>query len=60
MVKGLISDYLSTGIQLNEETGKLYIDLAVPRCIEVIGVNSLTGREKIYILKVTEKGICLV
>jgi len=59
MATGLTERYIQEGIDFSHERG-LYIDMAVPRTIMVVGINSLTGKEKIYILKVTEKGICLV
>jgi hypothetical protein len=60
MGTGVTEPYLRNGVEYRHELGRLFIDMAAPRLIEVVGLNSLTGKEKIYILKVTEKGICLV
>lgn len=60
MAAGLTERYVQDGIHYEYEGGRLLVDMAQPRTIMVVGVNSLTGKEKVYILKVTEKGICLV
>ena len=60
MAAGLASKYIDEGIEYIHEREQLLIDMAQPRIITVTGLNSLTGKAKIYILKVTEKGICLV
>ena len=60
MATGLAARYIEEGIEYSHESGRLMIDMAQPRTLTVLGINSLTGKEKIYILKVTEKGICLV
>ena len=39
---------------------ELFIDLSYPRTIMVKAFNGLTGVDKTYILKITEKGLCLV
>lgn len=59
-VIGTTERYIEKGVEYRHELGRLFIDMAAPRLIEVVGLNSLTGKEKTYILKVTEKGICLV
>lgn len=60
MATGLTEQYIQEGVEYVYERSRLLVDMAQPRIITVVGVNSLTGKEKIYILKVTEKGICLV
>jgi hypothetical protein len=57
---GLETQYIKDGMAYDYDRSQLLIDMAQPRTITVVGINSLTGKEKIYILKVTEKGICLV
>ena len=53
-------NYMQEGIEYVHERAQLLVDMAQPRTITVLGVNSLTDKKKIYILNVTEKGICLV
>jgi len=49
-----------SGVVYVYDKERLIIEMDRPRMITVVGVNTLTGKEKLYILKVTEKGICLV
>jgi hypothetical protein len=35
------------------------IDMTRPAIFKVIGINPLTGQSKIYMLKVSEKSLCL-
>jgi hypothetical protein len=46
--------YMKTGITLDGNT--LTIDLAEPRSLIVHGVNSKTGEEKDYLIRVTQFG----
>ena len=46
--------FIRAGLSL-DSTG-LSIDLNNPRTIPVYGINSLTGEEKYYLLKVTQSG----
>lgn len=47
-------NYLRAGIQLVGNT--LSVDLSEPRTVVVRGVNSKTGEEKDYLLRVTQFG----
>lgn len=60
MATGLAPRYIEEGVEYHYDRRQLLIDMAQPMIITVVGINSLTGKEKVYILKVTEKGICLV
>ena len=46
--------YLRTGISLDRNV--LTVDLAEPRAVIVRGINSKTGEEKDYLLRVTQFG----
>jgi hypothetical protein len=50
--------YLRTGISMVGNT--LAVDLSEPRTIVVHGLNSKTGEEKTYLLKVTQFGKLLL
>lgn len=50
--------YLRSGLVL--DAGRLTVDLAEPRTVVVHGINSRTGEEKTYLLKVTQFGKLLL
>jgi hypothetical protein len=50
--------YIRSGIILDSEC--MTVDLAEPRTLLVRGVNSRTGEEKTYLLKVTQAGKLLL
>ena len=58
MAAGL--DERAVAVLYDPITEALMIDMSKTRLISVRGRHPLTGVEKNYILKVTEKGICLV
>lgn len=45
---------------MDPQKNELRVDLNHPRIIQVRAVNELTHVEKTYLLKITEKGLCLV
>jgi len=47
-------DYQRRGILLQDNV--LTVDLAEPRTVLVKGINSRTGQEKDYLLRITEAG----
>lgn len=55
-----VTEYLLHGIEVDPQKNELRIDLNQPRTIQVRAINELTRVEKLYILKITEKGLCLV
>lgn len=59
MATGL-TEYLLHGIEVDTARNELRVDLNQPRTIQVRAINELTRVEKLYILKITEKGLCLV
>ena len=53
-----LKDAIASGLIL--QGTELYVDLSYPRTVMIQAFNELTGIKKAYILKVTEKGLCLV
>lgn len=50
--------YIRNGITMTGQT--IMVDLAEPRTVVVHGLNSKTGEEKTYLLKVTQFGKLLL
>ena len=53
-----LKDAVASGLIL--QGSELFVDLSHPRTVMIRAFNELTRLEKTYILKVTEKGLCLV
>ena len=61
METGLIDrDTKDVGVLFDPVAEVLLVDMSKPRLISVRARHPLTRLEKTYILKVSEKGICLV
>ena len=48
------------GVELNPFRRQITFDLSKPGSFIVVGINPLTGKTKQYILRVNERGLCLV
>lgn len=47
-------------LEISNDGGELYVSLDAPAVFSVKAISALTGEIKIYILKVSKKGLCLV